>query len=141
MSLRPAGTTRLRAVAAAVLAVGTYLPWFRTNPYTGTPAVYGERLSRGIEGADPLLLGSAAVVFLLCVFVNRERTEALSTAVAGTGAIVVCVSALWHWASLVLFDFWFMPASGWFLTLLAGVILLASALSSLRGTNAISEHR
>lgn len=137
MSLRPVGTTRLRAVAAAVLVVGTYLPWFRTNPYTGTPAVYGERLSRGIEGADPLLLGSAAVVLLLCVSVNRERTEALSAAVAGAGAIVVCLFALWHWSPHVLFDFWFMPASGWFLTLLAGATLLASGLSSLRGTRSI----
>jgi len=136
MSIRAVGTTRLRAVAAAALVVGTYLPWFRTNLYTGTPAVYGERLSRGIEGADPLLLGSAAVVFLLCVSVNRERVEALSAAVAGTGAIVVCISALWHWSSHVLFDFWFIPASGWFLTLFAGATLFVSGFSSLRGTNA-----
>ena len=124
-------------VSAGVItvAIGASLPWLQTNPTLPSdaeiPAIYYSGMDAGLEAFDVPLLGLVGFVLVLRAVSSRERLQTGFTLLTGAGTVAFCALYLSR-SSLVGFTATFVPASGWYLTVLGGASLtLAGGLRSL----------
>ncbi|QLG26544.1 hypothetical protein HUG10_02860 [Halorarum halophilum] len=107
------------------VAVGTYLPWLRTNPNlppnAKIPIIYYTGMSAGFEGFDFALLGAVGFTLLLHGVSFRTPIRTVVTLVVGVGMAVFPVYYL-SYSTLFGFSATFVPALGWYLTFLGGVL-------------------
>lgn len=108
------------------VSIGTYLPWLRTNPNlppdAEMPTILLPGMNAGFEAFDFALLGSVGLVLFLRGVSSRKRLRSLATLLTGAGTVLLCASYLSR-SSLAGFDATFVPALGWYLTVLGGVLL------------------
>ena len=116
-------------VGAGVIAIsiGAYLPWLKTNPSlppdAQVPQILFLGMNAGLEGLDFVLLGSVGLALVLHGISSRKQLQTVFTLLAGVGAIVLCALYL-SGSSLAGFTAIFVPALGWYLTVLGGVLLI-----------------
>ncbi|WP_224447346.1 hypothetical protein [Haloprofundus salilacus] len=107
------------------IAVGAYLPWLRTNPNlppdAKIPTVYYTGMGAGFEGFDFALLGAIGLVLLVRVVSTRTMARTATTLAVGLGTIVFPAYYL-SMSTLIGFSATFVPALGWYLTVLGGVL-------------------
>ncbi|MDL0120491.1 hypothetical protein PNQ29_12250 [Halobacterium salinarum] len=114
-------------VGAGVIAVsvGAYLPWLKINPTlpldAEIPTILVTGMKAGFESFDFALLGLVGLVLLSRVG-SRKRLQTAITLLTGVGIALFCASYL-SGSSLAGFDSTFVPALGWYLTVLGGVLL------------------
>ena len=138
-------------LASAVIAVivGAYLPWLRTNPNlppdAGIPSIYISGMGAGFAGFDVVLLSLVGLILVLRATGTRKLFQTVLTLLTGIGTVGFCVLYLTE-SSLTGFSATFVPALGWFLALLGGVLLvvaggrhLPSIIRSLEMTTALTE--
>lgn len=117
-------------VGAGVIAVsvGAYRPWLKISPDlppgAEIPTVYYSGMNAGFEAFDFALLGLAGLVLGLRAVSSRERLQSVCTLLTGVGTALFCVLYLSR-SSLTGFTATFVPAFGWYLTVLGGVLLTA----------------
>lgn len=115
----------LIAGGTIAVAVGTYLPWLKMNPNlppeAEIPTVYYTGMRAGFEGFDFALLGAIGLVVLFRAVGFRTPIRTAVTLVAGVGTAVFPVYYLSH-STLIGFSATFVPALGWYLTVLGGVL-------------------
>ena len=108
------------------IAVGTYLPWLRINPDlppdAEIPTVYYTGMDAGFERFDFVLLGAAGLALFVRVGSARTMTQTATTLAVGLGAIVLPAYYLSQ-STLIAFSGTFVPALGWYLTVLGGVLI------------------
>ena len=108
------------------VAVGVYLPWLKTNPTLPSnaeiPTVYYSGMNAGFEGFDFTLLGVVGLALVFRGISSRKRLQTAFTLLAGVGAVVLCALYL-SGSSLTGFAATFVPALGWYSTVLGGVLL------------------
>lgn len=111
--------------ATISIAVGAYLPWLRTNPNlppdAEIPTVYYTGMSTGFEGFDFALLGVVGLALLVRVVSTRTIARTTTTLAVGLGTIVFPAYYLFQ-STLIGFSATFVPALGWYLTVLGGVL-------------------
>ncbi|WP_435158111.1 hypothetical protein [Haladaptatus sp. DFWS20] len=116
------GNKILVAGGAVAVAVGAYLPWLRTNPNlppdAEVPTIYYTGMGAGFEGFDFALLGAVGLVLLL----RGASFRIPIRIVAGVGTAVFPVYYL-SYSTLFGFSATFVPALGWYLTVLGGILL------------------
>ena len=114
---------------AIALALGAYLPWLRTNPAlphdAEIPTILLPGMRAGIDGFDFALLGGAGIVLALRLVGTEQRRQSLFECVTGVGSLFLCVRHLFFYAG-VGGDATFVPALGWYVTVLGGVLLAVS---------------
>lgn len=107
------------------IAVGAYLPWLRTDPNLSPdariPTIYYTGMGAGFEGFDFALLGAVGLVLLVRAVGTRTMTRTATTLAVGLGTIVFSVYYLSQ-STLIGFSATFVPALGWYLTVLGGVL-------------------
>ncbi|WP_434530103.1 hypothetical protein ACODNH_02305 (plasmid) [Haloarcula sp. NS06] len=107
------------------ISVGAYLPWLKINPDLSPdaeiPTILIPGMNAGFEAFDFALLGLVGLV-LLSRAGSRKRLQTAITLLTGVGVVLFCASYISD-ASLVGFDSTFVPALGWYLTVLGGVLL------------------
>lgn len=122
---------------AGGVAVGTWLPWLAVRPGRDepVPAVHPSAMDSGLAGVDWLLLAVAAVGLLGVALADRSPDARLGgaraagvTIVAGGLAAAVAVVALLSNGLLGTF----VPAAGFYLTVLGGVHLSVGGVLRLR---------
>ncbi|MEA5389284.1 hypothetical protein VB779_21235 [Haloarculaceae archaeon H-GB11] len=115
----------LIAWGTIAVAVGTYLPWLRTNPNlppdVEIPTIYYTGMSAGFEGFDFALLGAVGLVILLHTVDFQTPTPIVVTLVVGVGTAVFPMYYLSS-STMIGFSATFVPALGWYLTILGGVL-------------------
>lgn len=121
---------RLLLLGGAIGAtIGCYLPWVRLNPALGPDA---EVPSVHLAGMDPGF--SAVEIALLALVVatvawqrfGTNRTRSSTAAVwAGGATLVFCANYLSS-DGLIGFGATFVPDVGWFVTVIAGVLLVSA---------------
>lgn len=118
-------TKILLADGAVAVAVGAYLPWLRVNPNlppnAEIPTIYYTGMGAGFEGFDFALLGAVGLVLLL----RRASFRTPIRMVVGVGTAVFPVYYLSN-STLIGFSATFVPALGWYLTVLSGILLSAA---------------
>jgi len=113
-------------IGAGVIAVsaGAYPPWLKTNPKltpdAEIPAIYILGMNAGFEAFDFALLGFVALVLVFRVS-SRKGLQSVVTLLTGVGTVLFC--GLYLSGSLTGFTATFVPALGWYLTVLGGVLL------------------
>ena len=107
------------------VSVGTYLPWLETNPNlppdAEIPTILLSGMNTGFEAFDFALLGLVGVVLLSRVS-SRQRLQSIVTLLTGLGTVLFCAFYL-SGSSLTGFNAVFVPAFGWYLTVLGGILL------------------
>ena len=107
------------------VVIGTYLPWLKTNsnlpPDAEIPTIYYSGMNAGFEAFDFALLGAAGLVLLLHGVSSRTQVQPVVTLLAGVG-IVVFPPYYLSGSTLLGFSATFVPALGWYLTVLGGLI-------------------
>ena len=107
------------------VAVGTYLPWLRTNPNlpsnTKIPTIYYTGMSSEFGGFDFALLGAVGLVLLVRASSLRTEARTATTLAVGLGTLVFPVYYLSQ-STLTELSATFVPALGWYLTVLGGVL-------------------
>lgn len=107
------------------IAVGAYLPWLRTNPNlppdAEIPTIYFTGMGAGFEGFDFALLGAVGLVLLVRAVSTRTMARTATTLAVGLGTIVFPEYYLSR-STLIGFSATFVPALGWYLTVLGGVL-------------------
>ncbi|WP_435101466.1 hypothetical protein [Halarchaeum sp. P4] len=134
----------LTAGGALAIPVGTSLPWVRLNPTlppdAEIPTLRLAGASPGIEAFDVALLGLVALVLLVGAG-TRPRLRFVVTVAAGVGTVSLCAFFL-STSSLVGFTATFVPALGWYLTVLGGALFAVTGgrhlLSMLRSRTALT---
>ena len=108
------------------VAVGTYLPWIQPNPNLASgaeiPMISYYGMNAGFEGFDFALLGAVALLTFLSGVGFQPSVSTVMTLVVGIG-ITVFSGYYMSGYGLVGFSATFVPALGWYLTLLGGVLL------------------
>lgn len=119
----------LTLAGSLVMLVGAYVPSIRPTPDPGSgrllPDVLLPGLHRGVGILDLPFLSLALVLLTAHVRGTRTRDRAALTALTGLVAITVAVFGVLG-NPMVGFDGAFVPAAGWYLTLLGGGLLLAA---------------
>lgn len=114
---------------AVSIVVGAYLPWLRTNPNLPSdakiPTIYYTGMGAGFEGFDFALLGAAGLVLLVRARSTRPMVRTVTTLSVGLGAIVFPAYYLSR-SAMIGFSASFVPALGWYLTVLGGVLFMAA---------------
>ena len=115
------------------ISVGTYLPWLKINPGlppdAEIPTILLPGMNAGFEAFDFALLGLVGLVLLSRVS-SRKRLQTVITLLTGVGTVLFCASYL-SGSSLAGFNSTFVPALGWYLTVLGGVLLSVAGGSQL----------
>lgn len=115
----------LLAGGTVSVAVGTYLPWLKTNPNlppdAKIPTIYYTGMNSGFEGFDFALLSAVGLVLLSHVISLQTEIRTGTTLAVGLGLIVFPAYYLSH-STLFGFSGTFVPALGWYLTVLGGVL-------------------
>lgn len=115
-------------VGAGVIAVsvGAFLPWLKINPNlppdAEIPSIYYPGMNAGFEAFDFALLGLVGLVLALRAVSSRKRLQTIFTLLTGVGIVAFCALDL-SGSSLTGFAATFVPALGWYLTVLGGVLL------------------
>jgi len=131
MARRPI-LSALLVVGVSGNAVGVYLPWVQTNPsFPATaevPTVLLDGMLPGIRGLDFVLLGGAGLVPVLYVASVGEGARSVLTVLSGLGTVLLCLyrlsaTPITGFDAAIGFDATFVPAEGWYLTVLGGVLL------------------
>ena len=108
------------------ISIGAYLPWLKTNPSLPSdaqvPQILLPGMNAGLEGLDFALLGLVGLALVLRGASSRKRLQTVFTLLAGVGPVVLCALCL-SGSSLAGFTATFVPALGWYLTVLGGVLL------------------
>lgn len=116
----------LACVGMIAVSIGVYLPWLKTNPNlppdAEIPAIYYAGMNAGFEGFDVALFGAVGLVLILRVTSLKKRVRSVFTFLTGVGTVVFCAFYL-SGPSLTGFTATFVPALGWYLTVLGGVFL------------------
>ena len=79
-------------------------------------------MNAGFEGSDFALLGLVGLILVLRGISSHKRLQTAFTLLAGVGAVVFCALYLPS-SSLTGFAATFVPALGWYFTVLGGVSL------------------
>ncbi|UPV98930.1 hypothetical protein M0R88_10345 [Halorussus gelatinilyticus] len=135
----------LVAGGAVAVAVGAYLPWLRINPNlppdAEVPTINYTGMGAGFEGFDFVLLGAVGLVLLL----HSSSFWTPIRIVTGVGVAVFPVYYL-SYSTLFRFSATFVPALGWYLTVLGGTLLshgggrqLPSLIHRLKATATLRE--
>ena len=107
------------------VSVGTYLPWLKINPNlppdAEIPTLLLPGMNAGFEAFDFALLGLVGFVLLSRVS-SRKRLQSIVTLLTGVGTVLYCAFYL-SGSSLTGFTAIFVPALGWYLTVLGGILL------------------
>lgn len=108
------------------VSVGACLPWLKTNPNLPSdaeiPTVYYSGINAGFDGFDFALLGLVGLVLGFRAVSSRKRLQSVFTVLTGVGMVLFCVLYL-SGSSLTGVTATFVPALGWYLTVLGGVLL------------------
>ena len=108
------------------IAVGTYLPWLRIHPDLPSdaeiPTIYYTGMEAGFERFDFVLLGAVGLTLFVRVGSARTMARTATTLAVGLGAIVLPAYYLSQ-STLIAFSGTFVPALGWYLTVLGGVLI------------------
>jgi len=119
------------------VAVGVALPWLTVNPTTAPatpiPAVSLAGMDAGIGIFDGILLAITGVGILLRRCSQRRWVAAGVTLLTGLGVGGFCVLYL-STSALVGFDATFVPAPGWYLSLVGGLTLALTGGAGLLGS-------
>lgn len=106
------------------VSVGTYLPWSKTDPNlppdAEIPMILFPGMNTGFDAFDFVLLGSLGLVLLSRVG-SRKRLQSVTTLLSGVGIVLFCAFYLSS-SSLTGFNAVFVPALGWYLTVLGGIL-------------------
>lgn len=120
---------------------GAYLPWLKINPGlppdAEIPTILISGMNTGFEGFDFALLGLIGLV-LLSRGNSRKGIQTAITLLTGVGTVLFCASYLSS-SSLVGFNSTFVPALGWYLAVLGGILLSVAAGRSLSSMIQMSE--
>lgn len=115
----------LLAGGTVSIAVGTYLPWLRSNwnvpPDANIPAVYAMELNAGLEGFSIALLGVVGLVLLVRAISSRTDIGTAITLAVGLGTMVYPVYYLSTF-TLAGFSARYVPTLEWYLTILGGIL-------------------
>lgn len=125
----------LVAVGAALLVVGTYLPWLRPNRGPSiagaTPMLYNPLQDAGFQAVDlPLVAVAVLAVGVSLVDVRRTIRAGVSL-LAGVGIVLACLGVVLAGSSIG-FDAALVPAPGWYLSVLSGLLLAVAGWIGLR---------
>ncbi|MFC4449871.1 hypothetical protein [Halorussus aquaticus] len=111
-------------VGLGLLAVGSYLPWVRTNAAGPVPAVYLPGMNTGLD-LWGLVIVPLAVAAVALLWRPSRRASRVATAAAGG---VACLLALVELSAYPRLDASpFAPAVGVYVTLAGGVVALAAS--------------
>lgn len=106
------------------VSIGTYLPWLKTDPNlppdAKIPMILFPGMNTGFDAFDFALLGLVGLVLLGRVG-SRKRLQSIATLLAGAGIVLFCAFYL-SGSSLTGFNAVFVPALGWYLTVLGGML-------------------
>ena len=144
MSADPLRDKILVGTGVIAVSVGASLPWLKINPNlppdAEIPAVYYSRMTTGFETFDFALIGLAGLVLGFRAVSSRKRLQSVFTVLTGAGMVLFCVLYL-PGSSLTGFGATFVPALGWYLTVLGGVLLaVVGGLQSVsRGPRGVTE--
>lgn len=109
------------------VALGTYFPWLRVNPTLPAdakiPTMYITGMESGIAGLDFPLLGLVALAAVGQLGDSHSRLPSLFTLLTGVATVFACGYYLASFP-VVGFDGTFVPDRGWYLTVLAGGLLV-----------------
>lgn len=116
----------LAGVGSFVVALGCYLPWLSVNPRLPPegpiPTILLPGMESGISGVDYVLLALAGLVLLAHLNQTREPRRSGLTLVTGVFTVLACAGYLFISPS-VGFISTFVPAIGWYVTLVGASIL------------------
>ncbi|MFC6824781.1 hypothetical protein [Halopelagius fulvigenes] len=123
-------------VGTTLVAVGAYLRWLGTNPAlppdAEIPTVHYPGMGTGIESWDFVVLGATSLALFALAFRPRTRLQSAITFLSGGTAMFLCAFYLRTFSPLVGFDATFVPAVGWYLTVLGGILLTGTGGLRLR---------
>ena len=134
----------LVGAGAIAVSVGTYLPWVRLDPRlppdAAIPQIYFPGMDTGLEAFDLALLGVTGAVLLPHGVGSRRWVRPVVTLPVGVGIVLLCTHYL-SMSSVVGVSALYIPAPGWYLTLLGGLLFTVaggsrfpSILRRLEGT-------
>lgn len=115
-------------IGASVIAIsaGAYLPWLKTNPNhlpdAEIPMVYNSGMNAGFEAFDFALLSLVGLVLVLRAISLWKQLQSVFTLLTGVVTVLFCALYLSD-SSLHGFTATFVPALGWYLTVLGGSLL------------------
>lgn len=118
------GSGRSRHVPCVITEEGN-LP-----PGAEVPTIHHSGTNAGFEAFDSALLGLGGLVVILHAVSSRKRLQTVFTLLAGVGAVVFRALHL-SGSSLAGFTATFVPALGWHLTVLGGVLLTVAGRTSI----------
>ncbi len=110
------------------ISIGVFLPWLKINPNLPPDAKVlsvQNYMNAGFSTFDCALLGLVGLVLGFRVVSSHERLETALTLLTGIGTVVFCAHYL-SGSSLTGFTTMFVPALGWYLTILGGALLTAA---------------
>lgn len=119
--------------ALLALAIGISLRWVRVNPAlppdAAIPSIYLPGMAPGFDGFDFFILVPGALLLVLIVSDSWRRVRRLLGVIVGLVALLVAgliADGLLVGDGWVSFGGTFVPALGWYVTVLGGVVLLVS---------------
>lgn len=140
MTQQSVSSTLLMVAGVSGIAVGVYLPWVQTNqnlPQTAqVPTILLDGMIPGIDGIDFILLGAAGLVPVLYLANVGEKPRSALTLLSGVGTTLLCLyhlftSSISGFDATIGFNATFVPAEGWYLTVLGGLLLTVAGVFQL----------
>lgn len=122
------------------IAVGVYLPWVQTNqnlsPTAQVPTILLDGMIPGVAGVDIILLGAAGLLPILHLANVGEKSRLVLTLLSGVGTVLWCLyhlftSSIPGFDATIGFNATFVPAEGWYLTVLGGLLLTVAGVFQL----------
>lgn len=121
---------RLLLLGGAIgVAIGCYLPWVRQNPALApdaeVPSVYLAGMDPGFSAVEIALLALVVATLVWQRFGTNYARSSMAAAWAGGATLVFCANFLSS-DGLIGFRATFVPDVGWFVTVIAGVLLVSA---------------
>lgn len=125
---RSGGSVRIwtTTMAAALVVLGGYLPWLRSNPdYEGSGLMLMPQVRPGFEGFDAVLMVPVGLVVAFLALRGPTKWWARATAIVGLAAVLL--PTLHAVGSYTETNPYFVPDVGLAVTALGGLLLLLVA--------------